>query len=70
MRIAYISCLLMFTIAAIATILQIWLELMAWDVYFKAMITLGLLFLLILGITLARREYLSDNKLRNEGYID
>ena len=60
----------MFTIAAIATILQIWLELMAWDVYFKAMITLGLLFLLILGITLARREYLSDNKFRNEGYID
>ena len=70
MKIVYISCLLMFTIAAIATILQIWLELMAWDVYFKAMITLGLLFLLILGITLARREYLSDNKLRNEGYID
>ena len=50
MKIAYISCLLMFALAAIATILQMWLELMAWDIYFKVMITLGLLFLLILGI--------------------
>ena len=70
MKIAYIGCLLMFALAAIATILQMWLELMAWDIYFKVMITLGLLFLLILGLALARREYLSDNKLRNEGYID
>ena len=70
MKIAYISCLLMFALAAMATIFQIWLELMAWDTYFKVMITLGLLFLLILGIALASREYLSDNKLRNEGYID
>ena len=35
MKIAYISCLLMFALAAIATIVQMWLELMAWDIYFK-----------------------------------
>jgi len=34
------------------------------------MITLGLIFLVVLGIALARREYLSDNQLRDDGYID
>ena len=67
---AYISCLVMFASASVMTILQIWLELIAWDVYFKVIATLGLLFFLILGVALARREYLNDNKLRNEGYID
>tara|TARA_B100000767_G_scaffold225960_1_gene215457 strand:- start:591 stop:803 length:213 start_codon:yes stop_codon:yes gene_type:complete len=70
MKIAYISCLVMFALAAIVTILQMWLEFMAWDIYLKVIATLGLLFLVILGTALARREYLSDSKLRNEGYID
>ncbi len=70
MKIAYISCLAIFALSALLSILQMWFEVFHWDVFFRFLITLGLLFSVVLGVALARREYLSDNKLREDGYID
>ena len=70
MKIAYIACLAMFTLAAVLSICELWFDLLGWYAYSKVMITLGLIFLVVLGVALARREYLSDNQLRDDGYID
>ncbi len=70
MKIAYIACLAMFTLAAVLSIFELWFGVLGWYAYSKVMITLGLIFLVVLGVALARREYLSDNQLRDDGYID
>ena len=70
MKIAYIACLAIFTLAGVLSIFELWFGLLGWYAYSKVMITLGLVFLVVLGVALARREYLSDNQLRDDGYID
>jgi hypothetical protein len=62
--------LAIFTLAGVLSIFELWFGLLGWYAYSKVMITLGLIFLVVLGVALARREYLSDNQLRDDGYID
>lgn len=70
MKVATIACLIMLGLAAFLSILQMWVPLFEWHIYLKVIATLGIMSLVILGIALARRDYLQDAKLRDDGYID
>ena len=63
-------CLLLFVAGGLLAIAQIWFALLSPDAFFKVLITLGILFVISLGVTLVTREYLQDKELRTKGFID
>ena len=50
--------------------MQLWFEPMAAEFYVKIMMTLGVVFVVVLGTTLASREFLENQKLRDSGHVD
>ncbi|MGB3596463.1 hypothetical protein ACS8E9_15300 [Pseudomonas neustonica] len=65
-----VICLLLFVAGGLLAIAQIWFALLSPDAFFKVLITLGILFVISLGVTLVTREYLQDKELRTKGFID
>ncbi|WP_339666440.1 hypothetical protein [uncultured Pseudomonas sp.] len=65
-----VICLLLFVAGGLLAIAQIWFALLSPDAFFKVLITLGILFVISLGVTLVTREYLQDKELRTNGFID
>lgn len=65
-----IVCLVIFVAGALLAILQLWFSLFDPEVFTKIIITLGILFVVALGVTLVRKEYLEHDKLKKGGYID
>lgn len=70
MKTGTIICVATFILGSLLAILQLWFEPMSAEVFGKVMITLGVVFVVVLGTTLASREYLENKKLRNSGHID
>jgi hypothetical protein len=65
-----IACLTTFIVGCVLLLLQMWVTLLPADVFAKVMITLGIVFVVLLGITLVRREYLDDRTLRESGHLE
>lgn len=63
-------CLGLFVLAALLALLQLWFVPFSAESFTKLMITLGILFVIVLGITLVRREYVEEKKMKEDGYID
>lgn len=70
MKTGTIICIATFILGSLLSILQLWFELIPAEIFVKAMITLGVVFVVVLGTTLASREYIENKKLRNSGHID
>ncbi len=70
MKAGTIICVGTFILASLLSILQLWFTLMPAEIFTKVIITLGVVFVVVLGTTLASREYLENQKLRNSGHID
>jgi hypothetical protein len=70
MKAGVISCLVTFVTGCVLAVLQMWFALMPAEVFAKVMITLGIVFVVMLGITLVRREYLEDQSLRQSGHLE
>ena len=69
MRTGTIVCLALFILGALLSLLQLWFDMMSAEFFTKTMITLAVVFIVVLGTTLASREYLETKKLRDSGYI-
>ena len=65
-----IICLTLFVGAAFLSLAQMWFQPLAWDLFFMIIITLSVLFVVALGITLVRNQYMNNAKLKDAGYID
>lgn len=63
-------CLAIFVLGALLSLAQLWFMPMSAEVFTKVMITLGVLFVVALAVTLVRREYLAEKKMKDQGYID
>ncbi len=63
-------CVATFILGSLISILQLWFTPMPAEVFVKVIVTLGAVFVVVLGTTLASREYLENQKLRNSGHID
>jgi hypothetical protein len=70
MKIGVIACLTTFIVGCVLLLLQMWGAVLPADVFAKVMITLGVVFVVLLGITLVRREYLDDRTLRESGHLE
>jgi len=63
-------CLGLFVAAALLILLQLWFTPLSGETFTKLLITLGILFVIVLGIVLVRREYAEEKKMKDDGYID
>ena len=70
MKTGVIACLVTFVTGAVLMLLQMWFDALPAEVFAKVMITLGIVFVVLLGITLVRREYLQDESLRQSGHLE
>jgi hypothetical protein len=70
MKTGVIACLVTFITGAVLMLLQMWFELLPAEVFTKLMITVGIVFVVLLGITLVRREYLQEESLRQSGHLE
>ena len=70
MKYGVLSCLVTFVVACAVMVLQLWFEPFEAETFTKLMITLAVVFAVLLGITLVRREYLQDEKLRASGHLE
>jgi DMSO/TMAO reductase YedYZ heme-binding membrane subunit len=55
---------------ALLAIAQIWLQPVSAQVFFKLSVTAGILTAIVLVVTLAVREYFSEKKMKDDGFID
>ena len=69
MKTGVIACLTTFVVGCMLILLQMWVALLPAELFIKVMITLGIVFVVLLGITLVRREYLDDKTLRQSGHL-
>lgn len=70
MKVGAIICLVIFVLAALLSLIQMWFSPLGTESFVKTLITLGVLFVVVLGITLVRREYIEDKKMKDSGYLD
>lgn len=70
MKTGSIVCLVIFVLAAFLSLAQMWFSPLDTKMFVKILITLGILFVVALGITLVKKEYLDNKKMRDSGYID
>jgi hypothetical protein len=62
--------LTLFVGAAFLSLIQMWFQALDWDLFLMIIITLTVLFVVALGVTLVRNQYMSNEKLKDAGYID
>lgn len=51
-------------------IAQLWFTVFTAVIFTKITVTAGLLFIVVLGISLALREYITEQKQKEKGFID
>ena len=56
--------------AALLTIVQIWGTFISWDMYGKAIVTLGILVLLIGFLLVVKIDFGQQKKLKDDNYLD
>lgn len=70
MKTGSIVCLVLFVATALLVLLQMWFTPLGAEVFTKTVITLVVLFVVALGITLVKKEYVEEKEMKDSGYID
>ncbi len=70
MKVGSIICVVIFVLAAILSVMQLWFAPLKAEIFFKTIVTLGVLFIVVLGISLVKKEYIDNKKMKDSGYID
>ena len=70
MKYGVFSALFISILWGILAIAQLWFEPLSIEVFTKVTITAAILVVIIVIATLVIREYLSDEKLKKDGFID
>lgn len=55
---------------AVLALVQLWMAPLTAEVFFKISVTAGVLLAAIVVVTLVVKEYLSEKKLKQDGFID
>ncbi len=64
------AIIIMVCLGAAISIAQIWAVFLPWDIFFKALITLGILILLAGFILVIKSDLGSHKKMKDENYLD
>jgi membrane protein implicated in regulation of membrane protease activity len=70
MRIASILSLGLFGVWVALAILDMWFDIVGWDLFLKITITFILVVVLVVCIALVKREYMEDKQMKKDKYID
>ena len=70
MKYGVISALFISILWSVLAILQLWFSILDTDVFVKLTVTAGILLVIIVIVTLVIREYLSDEQLKKDGFLD
>lgn len=70
MKTGSIICLVLFILGSLLSLAQLWFEPLTAEVFTKLIVTLVILFVVVLGITLVRNEYIENKKMKGSGHID
>ena len=70
MKTGAIICLILFVISAALTLIQMWFTPMTASIFTQTLFTLGVILVVVLGVTIVKREYINNKKLKESGYID
>lgn len=65
-----ISIIVMICTAALISIAQLWFIIMTWDVFFKTLITLGILTVLAGLVLVVKSDLGTHKKMKDENYLD
>ena len=70
MKTGSIICSAIAVIWVLLALFQIWFSGFSYEVFIKLSITAGLLFAIVLGLSLVIREYLNEKKMKEDGFLD
>jgi len=70
MKWASIVCIGLLVLWVLIAIIDMWFDVISWGFFIKLTITLGLLAIVALAISLAKREYIDEKQLKKDKYID
>lgn len=70
MKMASIISLGLFVFWVLIVIVDMWFNIISWEIFVKLTVTLGLLVVVALGIALAWREYVDEKQMKKDKYID
>lgn len=70
MKLGVVSALLIAVVWCLLALAQLWVQIFSVEIFFKISVTAGILLALIVVVTLVVREYLSEQKLKEDGFID
>ena len=70
MRLGFIICLILFICGALLSLIQLWFTPFDSEIFLKILITIGVLFIVTLGIAIVKKEYISNKEMEKENYID
>lgn len=64
------AIIIMVCLGALLCILQLWTVFLAWDIFFKALITLGILTIVSAFVLVAKADLGTHKKMKDENYLD
>ena len=70
MKYGSIVCAILFVLGVFLFLAQVWFSPMTPETFWKLIFTIGVLLITALVITLVFKDYLSEKKMKEKGYID
>lgn len=70
MKLGLMSALAVAVIWALIAIAQVWAQPLSADVFLKLTLTAAILVVIIAVVSLALKEYFSEKKMKDDGFID
>lgn len=64
------TCIILFVLEALLCLWQMWFTPLGAELFWKLFFTLAALFVVVLGVTIAVTEYLSEKEMKKQSYID
>ena len=70
MKIASLITGIIFALFALLLLIQMWGNVMPWDIFIKLAVTAGVIIVVTFGLALLYREYVEEKSMKEENYLD
>jgi len=70
MKIASMVTGIIFALFAIVLLVQMWGNVMPWDIFIKLSVTAGVIIIVTFGLAMLYREYIEEKTMKDEKYLD
>ena len=70
MKIASIISGTIFALFALLLLVQMWSNVMPWDLFIKLAVTAVILIIVTFGLAMLYREYIEEKRMKDEKYLD